>query len=111
MSNVIETKQNIQNTTSMLFSMVQMLITDETLLDEVQDKINRVLDIVKNKSPEAKIPNFSSEVSKDRTERRKKEKNKDKEVTNDGTTTTEPTKPVATKATRKSNGSKRKSVQ
>ena len=76
---ILQTRDSLASMIPMVFNMVSQLTNDETLLDEVQDKLSRILEIVKEKSVDAKPSVISTEVDVGRRERRKKEKeSKDK---------------------------------
>ena len=79
---ILQTRDSLASMIPMVFSMVSQLTSDDTLLDEVQDKLSRILEIVKEKSADAKPAAISTEVDVGRKERRRKEKDgkKDKDT-------------------------------
>ena len=79
MSNILQTCDSLASMIPMVFSMVQQLTQDDNLLDEVQDKLGRILEIVKEKTVDAKPVQISTEIDKTRRERREKERKDKKE--------------------------------
>ena len=79
MSNILQTRDSLASMIPMVFSMVSQITSDDTLLDEVQDKLGRILEIVKEKTVDAKPVQISTEIDKTRRERRDKERKEKKE--------------------------------
>ena len=76
---ILQTRDSLASMIPMVFSMVSQLTSDDTLLDEVQDKLGRILEIVKEKTVDAKPVQISTEIDKTRRERREKERKDKKE--------------------------------
>ena len=106
---ILQTRDSLASMIPMVFSMVSQLTSDDTLLDEVQDKLSRILEIVKEKSADAKPAVISTEVDKERRERRRKEKEgkKDKDKKDVKLGRSEPTTEVIAKSAKPKRNNKR----